>query len=87
MSMVETSSGNIYADLGYPTAESMQAKAQIVAAMIQAIEAKKISINHVTRLIGAPQDELSKLLTGQFQNHSISELERMHKEILQCAKI
>lgn len=86
MSKVETSSGNIYADLGYPAAEAMQAKAQIVAAMIQAIEAKEISIDRVARLIGAPQDELSKLLTGQFQNHSIGELERMHKEIQQCTK-
>lgn len=86
MSMVETSSGNIYADLGYPTAESMQAKAQLVAAMIQAIEAKEMSLDHAARLMGVPPDELSKLMAGQFQGSSLGELERMHKEIQQCTK-
>ncbi|WP_240364425.1 XRE family transcriptional regulator [Pseudomonas syringae] len=87
MSMVETSSGNVYADLRHPTAKAMLAKAQLVTAMTQAIEAKGITLDHAARLMGVPLDELSKLMAGQFQGRSTGELERMHKEVQQCRKI
>lgn len=86
MSKVETSSGNVYADLGYPEAKTMQAKAQIVASISQTIEAKVRSLDHAARAIGAPKDELNRLLAGHFQAYSLGELERMQKEIQKCTK-
>lgn len=87
MSTIETGSGNVYADIGLPDAETMQAKAQIVASIYQSIEAKGISLAYAARLTGAPLDELNKLLAGQFHAHSFYELESMQKNIMECAKI
>lgn len=86
MNKAEKGSGNIYADLGHPTAKAMLAKAQIVTAMIQAIEEKGIPHDHAARLMGVTLDELGKLMAGQFQGHSTDELERMYAEIQQCTK-
>jgi predicted XRE-type DNA-binding protein len=86
MSKVETSSGNVYDDLGFPEARAMQAKAQIVALICQAIEAKRMSLDHVARALGTTKSELDRLLTGHFQAFSLDELERMQKEIQECTK-
>lgn len=86
MSKVETSSGNVYDDLGFPEAKSMQAKAQIVASMCQTIEAKRMSLDHAARAVGATKNELERLLTGHFQAFSLDKLERMQKEIQECPK-
>lgn len=86
MSKVETSSGNVYDDLGFPEAKAMQAKAHIVASICQVIEAKWISLDHVARALGASKNELERLLTGHFQACSLDELERMQKEIQECPK-
>ncbi|QAY91253.1 XRE family transcriptional regulator [Pseudomonas sp. ACM7] len=81
MSKVETSSGNVYDDLGFPDAKTMQAKAQIVASMCQAVEAKRLSLDQVARALGATENELDRLLTGHFQAYSLGELGRMKKKI------
>ena len=86
MSKVDTSSGNVYDDLGVPEAKAMQAKAQIVALMCQAIEAKRMSLDHVARALGTTKNELDRLLTGHFQACSLDELEHMQKEIQECTK-
>ena len=87
MSTIETGSGNVYADIGLPDAETMQAKARIVASICQSIEVKGISLAYAARLTGTPLDELNKLLVGQFQEHSLHELLRMRKSIFECTKI
>jgi len=86
MSKVETSSGNIYDDLGFPEARAMQAKAQTVASIYQAIEAKQMSLDHVARALGVSKNELERLLSGHFQAFSIEELKRWQKEIQECTK-
>ncbi|WP_223541372.1 XRE family transcriptional regulator [Pseudomonas sp. BF-RE-26] len=87
MSKVETSSGNVYDDLGFPEAKAMQAKAQLVALMCQAIEAKRMSLDHVAKALGTTKNELDRLLTGHFQAFSLDDLERTQKEIQECTKI
>lgn len=86
MSKVETSSGNVYDDLGFPEAKAMQAKAQLVALMCQAIEAKRMSLDHVAKALGTTKNELDRLLTGHFQTFSLDDLERTQKEIQECTK-
>ncbi len=87
MSTIETGSGNVYADIGLPDAETMQAKARIVASIYQSIGTKGISLAYAVRLTGTPADELNKLLAGQFQAHSLHELEHIQKNILEWHKI
>lgn len=86
MSKVKTSSGSVYDDLGVPEAKAMQAKAQIVALMCKAIEAKRMSLDHVARELGTTKNELNRLLAGHFQISSIDELKRMQKEIQEFTK-
>ena len=87
MSTIETGSGNVYADIGLPDAKTMQAKAQIVASIHQFIGTKGISLAYAARLTGTPLDELNKLLVGQFQAHSLRELEHMQQIIMGCTKV
>lgn len=87
MSTIETGSGNVYADIGLPDAETMQAKARIVASIYQSIGTKGISLAYAVRLTGTPADELNKLLAGQFQAHSLRELEYMQQIIMGCTKV
>lgn len=86
MARTESSSGNVYADLGHTDADAMQAKAQTVAAIHRAIEDQQLSIDSAARLTGISRDELLAILSGQFRDHTLSALERMQKEIHQCTK-
>ena len=86
MAHTESSSGNVYADLGHTDADTMQAKAQTVAAIHRAIEDPQLSIDSAARLTGISRDELLAILSGQFRDHKLSALERMQKEIHQCTK-
>lgn len=86
MAHTESSSGNVYADLGHIDADTMQAKAQAVVAVHQAIEDKQLSLDSAARLTGMSRDELQAILAGQFRDHTLSALERMQKEIHQCTK-
>lgn len=87
MSTIEAGSGNVYADIGLPDAEAMQAKARVVASIYQSIGTKGISLAYAARLTGTPVDELNKLLVGQFQAHSLRELEHMQQIIMGCTKV
>ena len=86
MSMIEASSGNLYADLGHADADTMLAKARTVAAMHQVIEDQQLSPDCAARLVGISEDVLKAILSGQFKSHPLSALERMQKEIQQCAE-
>lgn len=69
-------STNVYADLGYPDATAMQAKANIVALIASAIKARQLSNEQATALRLTP-GELSELLAGRFRAHQIDTLERL----------
>ena len=86
MSMIEGSSGSLYADLGHADADTMQAKAQMVAAMLQTIEEQRLSFDCAARLAGITQDELKTILAGQFRGLPLSALEHMQKEIHRCTE-
>ncbi|MCY1284952.1 MULTISPECIES: XRE family transcriptional regulator [Pseudomonadaceae] len=86
MGMIEASSGNLYADLGHTDADTMQAKAQTVVAIHQAIEDQQLSLDSAARLTGISRDELLAILSGQFRDHTLSALGRMQMEIHQCTK-
>ena len=84
MSEVETGSGNVYADIGDLEAKTMLAKAEMVSSIIRLIEEKGLSLSDAARLTNSPQVEMSKLLIGRFQAHSLIKLENMQRKIREC---
>jgi len=67
---IEISSGNIYADLEMPDAETMQLKAQLASKITDIIKHKRMTQTEAARLLGMTQPKLSHLLRGQFRGIS-----------------
>ena len=72
--VIETGSGNVFADLGLPDAEALQFKAQLIHEINHLIEARQLSQSAAAKLIGMDQPTLSKMLRGQFLNCSTDRL-------------
>jgi predicted XRE-type DNA-binding protein len=66
---------NVYADLGFPDADDMLVKAQLVAKIAEILSEKRYTQTEAARLVGLPQPKLSKLRCGQF--HGFSERKLM----------
>ncbi|HEY4147134.1 helix-turn-helix transcriptional regulator [Pinirhizobacter sp.] len=64
------SSGNVYADLGFPDAEEMLVKAQLATKIGEIIKRRKLSQQQAADVLGIPQSKLSKMLNGQFRGIS-----------------
>lgn len=67
---IEISSGNVYADLNVPDAETMQLKAQLALKISDIIKHKKMTQTEVANLLGMTQPKLSNMLRGQFRGIS-----------------
>jgi predicted XRE-type DNA-binding protein len=63
-------SSNVYVDLGFPDADDMLVKAQLVAKISEILGAKGYTQTEAARIVGLPQPKLSKLLRGQFNGFS-----------------
>ena len=63
---IETSSGNVYADLGEYDAEQMQLKAQLAMVIGEILQRKGLTQQQAAQLLGMTQPKLSNLLRGQF---------------------
>ncbi|MEB3310859.1 MAG: helix-turn-helix transcriptional regulator [Snowella sp.] len=74
--LIEESSGNIFADLGYANAEESLLKSNLAQAIVEVIEQQKLSdIDACTRL-GINSLILSKLKRGQLSKLETGELVR-----------
>lgn len=62
----EVGSRNVYADLGFPNADEMLVKAQLVSKISEIIEERGYSQTAAAQRLGLPQPKLSKLVRGQF---------------------
>ncbi|MBS5160024.1 MAG: XRE family transcriptional regulator [Klebsiella variicola] len=67
-------SGNVYADLEFPDAEAMQAKAQLVAQLGRVIQSLQWSPEQAAAMIGLPASELSRVLCGQFRAYQVDDV-------------
>ena len=67
---IEEGSGNVYADLGYPDAESMLVKAQLTAAIVGIIRQRELTQTQAAVVLGLTQPKVSALLKGQFRGIS-----------------
>jgi predicted XRE-type DNA-binding protein len=63
-------STNVYADLGYKSADDMLVKAQLVTTIAQILTERGYTQTKAAQLLGIPQPKLSKMLRGQFRGFS-----------------
>lgn len=74
---VQQGSTNVYTDLGFPDADEMLVKAQLVTKICEAIKARKLSSDHAAAALGLMPAELDELLAGRFRAHSVDDLARL----------
>ena len=68
------SSGNIFADLGFPDAESHLLKAEIMVEIMRLCEERSLTQLGVGKLLGISQPEVSRLFRGHFREYSVERL-------------
>jgi predicted XRE-type DNA-binding protein len=66
---------NVYADLGFPDAEEMLVKAQLVVQIAGILRQRGWSQQQAAKVLGLTQPKLSKMLRGQFRG--VSEMKMM----------
>ena len=72
----ETSSGNVFKDLGLPHAEEQLVKAQLVFKIDTLIKARHLTQVGAAALFGVRQPDVSKMLRGEFRQFSVERLLR-----------
>ncbi|MCO6186714.1 helix-turn-helix domain-containing protein [Rhizobium sp. L1K21] len=76
MSKIEVKIGsrNVFADTGYPDADTHQLKARIVSAIEDIIDDQKLTQTAAGKIMGISQPEVSRMLKGQFRDFSVERL-------------
>jgi predicted XRE-type DNA-binding protein len=67
---VHEGSGNVYRDLGFPDADEMLVKAQLVTKIRDIIRERGLTQVEAAAILGLPQPKLSGILRGQFRGVS-----------------
>jgi len=73
---VERGSGNVFADLGRPDAETLLLKAELVTRIDRIIRERRLTQAHAAELLGISQPDVSRLLRGSFRDYSVERLLR-----------
>jgi predicted XRE-type DNA-binding protein len=71
---IEAGSGNIFADLGLPDADTHFLKAQIVSEIYRLSNERKLTQREAGKLLGISQPEISRMFKGNFREYSIDRL-------------
>lgn len=74
--IVEESSGNVFADLGYPDAEEVLAKSRLAQRIAELIEKQNLTQVQAASILGIDQPKISKLMRGQLREFSTDRLFR-----------
>ena len=72
----EASSGNVFADLGYPNAEEALIKARLAQRIAEMVQQKRLTQVQAARLLQIDQPKVSKLLRGRLREFSTDRLLR-----------
>ena len=67
---IHEGSENVYRDLGFPDAEDMLVKAQLVHKISEIIRSKGLTQVEAAKILGLTQPKLSGILRGQFRGVS-----------------
>ncbi len=73
---VEESSGNVFADLGFPNAEEALAKSRLAQGIAEIIEKRHLTQVQAAARLGIDQPKVPKLLRGQLREFSTDRLFR-----------
>src|SRR5579863_2503956 len=73
---VYKSSGNVFADIGFASAEAatLNAKSKLISAIDETIERRKLTQLEAARRCGTDQPTLSKVLRGRMESVTIDRL-------------
>ena len=74
---IERGSGNVFADLGCPDAETHLLKADLVTRIDKIIRQRGLKQVEAARLLGLSQPDVSRLLQGSFREYSVERLLRL----------
>lgn len=67
---IETSSGNVFADLGLADAEKLKIKSGLVIEITRAVRRLGLTQEEAGRRMGIPQPKVSGMMRGDFANLS-----------------
>jgi len=70
----DVGSGNIFADLGLPDAETHFLKAQIVAEIYRLTKERELTQAAAGKRMGISQPEVSRMFKGRFREYSVDRL-------------
>jgi Uncharacterized conserved small protein len=73
---IQASSGNIFQDLGFPNAEEMLMKAELVRQISEIIDQRELTQVEAAKLLGIDQPKVSALIRGKLSGFSIERLLR-----------
>jgi predicted XRE-type DNA-binding protein len=73
---VQSSSGNIFADLGFANADELLIKAELVRQISNLIDAKNLTQAEAAKMLGIDQPKVSALLNGKLSGFSTERLFR-----------
>lgn len=85
--IVEESSGNVFADLGYPDAEEVLAKSRLAQRIAELIEKQNLTQVQAASILGIDQPKISKLMRGQLREFSTDRLFRFLNAMNQDVEI
>jgi len=74
---VERGSGNVFADLGLPDADTHLLKAGLVLRIDGIIRQRRLTQAQAAELLGLSQPDVSRLLRGSFRDYSMERLLRL----------
>jgi len=84
---VEESSGNVFADLGFPNPEEALAKARLAQHIAEIIEKRRLPQVQAAALLGIDQPKVSRLLRGHLREFSTDRLFRFLNALGQDVEI
>lgn len=76
MSAIVKGSGNVFADLGFPDADTHALKAELVRRIAGLIKDEDLTQAEAADRMGISQPDVSKMLKGQFRPFSVERLMR-----------
>lgn len=84
---VEPSSGNVFADLGFPNPEEALLKANLAGRILEVVTERKLTQKKVAALLGIDQPKVSALLRGKLDGFSTERLLRFINRLGQDVEI
>jgi len=83
----ESSTGNVFADLGFAHPDAELAKAQLIFQIVELVRGRGLTQTAAAQVLGLPQPKVSQLLRGQMAGFSTDRLIRLLNRLDQDVEI